>query len=403
MFLFAIIVSNIYIMVSYIIGGLIMPFKRQRPDLVLSEADTTKLQTISKSRKEPYAKVRRAGILLSYSRNESINSIAKKVGVSRPTVEKCIDKALRGGIETALVDLKRSGGPPSISTDAKIWVINLACTKPKDHGYASELWTISQLAKHVRKNCEAAGHTCLSNAGKSTIHRILNKASIKPHKIQYYLEKRDPEFEEKMAQVLYVYKEVEILNEKLENDEIEQNFATLSYDEKPGIQAIENIAADLSPVVGEKSTWSRDYEYRRHGTLSLLAGIDLHDGRVIGIVRDRHRSREFIEFLEKVDSEYPKEWKLRIILDNHSAHISKETMSALSKYPNRFEFIFTPKHGSWLNLIEMFFSKMSRSFLRAIRVKSKDELRDRIMKYLDEINIEPVVFRWKYKLDEILV
>jgi len=403
MYRFAIMISNAYIMVSQIYGGLIMPFQRKRPDLVLSDEDNAKLQTIAKSGKEPFAKVRRAKMLLSYSMNESINSIAKKVMVSRPTVEKCIDKALSGGIAVALLDLKRKGGPPSITADSKIWVVNLACIKPKDIGYAAEFWSIRQLASHVRKNCEAAGHTCLSKAGKSTIHRILNEASIKPHKIQYYLEKRDSEFEEKMAQVLYVYKEIEILNKKLENDEIERNFTTLSYDEKPGIQAIENIAADLSPVVGEKSTWARDYEYRRHGTLSLLAGIDLHDGRVIGLVRDRHRSREFIEFLEKVDSEYPKEWKLRIILDNHSAHISKETMSALSKYPNRFEFIFTPKHGSWLNLIEMFFSKMSRSFLRAIRVKSKDELRDRIMKYLDEINIEPVVFRWKYKLDEILV
>lgn len=380
-----------------------MPFQRKRPDLILSNEDKAKLQVIAKSGKEPYAKVRRAKMLIAYSRNEPINSIAKKVMVSRPTVEKCVDKALTGGIEIALSDLKRKGGPASITAGSKIWVVNLACIKPKDIGYAAELWTISQLASHVQKKCTAAGHPCLNKAGKSTIHRILNEGSIKPHKIKYYLEKRDPEFEEKMAQVLYVYKEIEILNEKLEKNDIKRKFTTLSYDEKPGIQAIENVAADLAPVAGKKPTWARDYEYHRHGTLSLLAGIDLHDGRVIGLVRDRHRSREFIEFLEKVDSEYPKEWKLRIILDNHSAHISKETMSALAKYPNRFEFIFTPKHGSWLNLVEMFFSKMSRSFLRAIRVKSKDELRERIMKYLDEINIEPVVFRWKYKLDEIIV
>jgi transposase len=380
-----------------------MPFKRKRPDLVLSLDDMNKLQKISKSRKEPYAKVRRAKILLEYSENESINSIAKNNKVSRPTVEKCIDKALSGGIETALEDLKRKSGRATITADSKIWVVNLACMKPKDIGYASEFWTISQLANHVRQNCEAAGHSCLNKAGKSTIYRILNEASIKPHKIQYYLEKRDPEFEEKMAQVLYVYKEIEILNKRIDNKEIRQKFTTISYDEKPGIQAIENIAADLAPVIGRSPTWARDYEYRRHGTLSLLAGIDLHNGRVIGLVRDRHRSQEFVEFLEKVDSEYPKDWKIRIILDNHSSHISKETMSALKKYPNRFEFIFTPKHGSWLNLIEMFFSKMSRSLLRGIRVKSKDELKTRIIKYLEEVNKEPVVFRWKYKLDEILV
>jgi len=380
-----------------------MPFVRKRADLVLTEEDNKKLEAISKSRKEPYLRVIRAKILIAYSKKESINSIAKTNKVSRPTVEKCIDKALSGGIELALSDLKRKGGPSKITANSKIWVINIACKKPKDIGYSSELWTINQLASHVRNNCKAAGHECLIRAGKSTIHRILNEASIKPHKIKYYLEKRDPEFEKKMAQVLFVYKDIEILNKKLEKGEITRKFTTLSYDEKPGIQAIENIAADLSPVLGEKSTWSRDYEYRRHGTLSLLAGIDLHDGRVIGLVRDRHRSREFTEFIEKVHSEYPKDWKLRIILDNHSSHISKETMRALSKYPNRFEFIFTPKHGSWLNLIEMFFSKMSRSFLRSIRVKSKEELRNRILKYLDEINMEPVVFRWKYKLDEITV
>jgi len=380
-----------------------MPFQRKRADLILSHEDNVKLQAIAKSGKEPFAKVRRAKMLLAYSMKESINSIAKTIGVSRPTVERCIDKALTGGIEIALSDLKRKGGPPSITADAKIWVVHLACTKPKEHGYAAELWSISQLANHVRKKCEVAGYSCLCTAGKSTIHRVLNEASIKPHKIHYYLERRDSEFEEKMAQVLYVYKEIEILNERLEAGKIGRKFTTISYDEKPGIQAIENIAADLPPIAGNKSTWGRDYECRRHGTLSLLAGIDLHDGKVIGLIRDRHRSREFIDFLKQIDSQYPKDWKIRIILDNHSSHISKETVGALSKYPNRFEFVFTPKHGSWLNLVEMFFSKMSRTFLRAIRVQSKDELRNRIMKYLDEVNMQPVVFRWKYKLDEVLV
>ncbi len=380
-----------------------MPFKRKRPDLILTEAEKKKLQTISRSSKEAFSRVQRARILLAYSTNEAINAIAKRENITRPTVEKCVDKALTGGIEVALSDLKRKGGPPKITAEAKLWVINLACTKPTEHGYASELWTISQLAKHVRNHCQAERQPCLSKAGKSTIHRILNEVSIKPHKIKYYLEKRDPDFKEKMAQVLYIYKEVQILNEKLESGEIERNFTTLSYDEKPGIQATENLSVDLPPIQGKYATWARDYEYRRHRTVSLLAGIDLHDGRVIGLVRDRHRSKEFIEFLKTVDRSYPKDWKIRIILDNHSVHISKETMRALSEFPNRFEFIFTPKHGSWLNLIEIFFSKMARTFLRSIRVKSKAELKQRILKYLEEVNMEPVVFRWKYKLDEIVV
>jgi transposase len=102
-----------------------------------------------------------------------------------------------------------------------------------------------------------------------------------------------------------------------------------------------------------------------------------------------------------VDQAYPATAKIRIVLDNHSAHISKETRQYLATVPNRFEFIFTPKHGSWLNLVEGFFSKMTRSMLRGIRVASKEELKQRILKYLDEVNETPVVFRWKYAIDSL--
>lgn len=206
-----------------------------------------------------------------------------------------------------------------------------------------------------------------------------------------------------MAQVLMVYKEVQIANEKAKGERL---WSVISYDEKPGIQAVGNTASDLPPVPGKYPAMARDSEYRRYGTVILLAGIDLHNGQVTGIVRDRHRSREFIEFLSVLDQRYPTDWKLRIILDNHSAHVSKEKIQWLKKYPNRFEFIHTPKHGSWLNLIEIFFSKMVRSFLRFIRVSSKEDLKERIEKYLNKMNEEneePVIFRWKYKMDEILV
>ena len=118
---------------------------------------------------------------------------------------------------------------------------------------------------------------------------------------------------------------------------------------------------------------------------------------------DRHRSREFVMFLQMLDNQYFPAAKIRIILDNHSAHISKETREYLSSVPNRFEFIFTPKHGSWLNLIEMFFAKMTKTMLRGIRVSSKEELKERIRKYIDEVNETPVIFRWKYGLDKISV
>ena len=132
--------------------------------------------------------------------------------------------------------------------------------------------------------------------------------------------------------------------------------AIVSYDEKPGIQAIATTAPDLPPVPGVHAAFAREHEYKRHGTVSLLAGIDLVTGKVHALVKDRHRSREFIEFLKLLDAAYPAATAIKLILDNHSAHISKETKAWLAEQPaHRFEFTFTPKHGSWLNLIEGFF------------------------------------------------
>jgi transposase len=183
--------------------------------------------------------------------------------------------------------------------------------------------------------------------------------------------------------------------------DVSSMIAILSYDEKPGIQAIGTTSVDLPAVPGTYSTILRDYEYVRRGTVSLLAGIDLLTGTVHGLPVDRHRSREFIQFLQIVDSAYPKTATIRMILDNHSAHISKETRGYLASVPNRFDFVFTPKHGSWLNIVETFFAKMAHTFLRSIRVESKQELKDRMLKYLDEVNAEPVVFRWRWTLGSI--
>jgi transposase len=376
-----------------------MPFKSKRSTLELEKKDIEFLENLAASRTEQYAKVKRARILLAYARGETISGIARKEHTNRPVVERCVDKALSGGIMTALRDLARQGRPPEITDEDKSWVIHMACTKPTEYGYAADRWTFAQLAKHIREHAEENGYPALTRMGKSGLHNILSKAQIKPHKTTYYLEKRDEQFEAKMAQVLVVYKQVQQAREGTGPEK----HTVLSYDEKPGIQAIENIAPDLAPIAGTFPNWSRDHQYKRHGTLSLLAGIDLYDGHILGLVRDRHRSKEFIEFLSLSDDYYPNDWRIRIILDNHSSHISKETMSWLKSKPNRFEFIYTPKHGSWLNLIEMFFSKMTRAFLRSLRVKTKEELKQRIEKYLDEVNADPVVFKWKYKLEEIIV
>jgi len=355
------------------------------------------LEQISRARTEPNHRVERARMMLAYAAGESVSAVARALGTNRPRVERCLSKALEMGAMAALKDLPGRGHPPVITDDARAWFISLACQKPKDLGYSYELWTTDLLAKHIRKHCKKHGHPSLKKLGRGTVSKLLSHAEIRPHKIQYYLERRDPEFDRKMAEVLCVYKEVELLREAGTDSMI----AVLSYDEKPGIQAIGVTAPDLAPVEGEHSCWGRDHEYVRHGTVTLMAAIDLLTGHVHGHVVDRHRSLEFVGFLKSLDQHYPAEMKIRVVLDNHSAHISKETRTYLATVPNRFEFVFTPKHGSWLNLIESFFAKMAKSLLRGIRVPSKAELKARILLYLKEINKAPVVFRWKYNLDTV--
>jgi transposase len=372
--------------------------RKLRKQLQLSEQEMVQLKAYSVSRTESSSKVQRSRIIIDYSSGMTIARIVRKYSTNRPLVERTVDKAIEFGPITALDDLPRSGRPSEITDDAKAWVVSIACEPPTKFGFAAETWTYSALAKYIQKNCTEAGYASLINTGKSFLNNVLSKSNIKPHKISYYLERKDPEFDIKMASVLHVYKEVALIND---DNLCANKHTTVSYDEKPGIQAIKNIAPQLQPVPNVHNTIGRDYEYKRLGTVSLLAAIDLHTGRIIPIIRDRHRSKEFIEFLKELDNQYPDDWKIRVVLDNHSSHISKETRAFLQANPERFEFVFTPKHGSWLNMIEMFFSKIARGFLRHIRVNTKEELIQRIYKGIEEINQEPVVFRWKYKMEEI--
>lgn len=363
--------------------------KRKTAPLLLTGNERERLEKISGSRTASRREVERSKILLEYSDGIDIVQISKNVGVSRPTVYKCIGKALAMGVDAGLKDSYHRPFEPVITMEAKTWVIHLACSKPKDYGYAAELWTRNSLAKYVRLHCNKEGHPSLCRAAGATVQRILKENKLRPDKVRYYLEKRDPDFEKKMREILVVYQDVALWHEG------KKEIYTVSVDEKPGVQAIENTAPDLPPVPGKHNEWSRDHEYIRHGTLSILASLDLQDGHVLARVEERHRSCEFIGLLKDLDAYYPQDAMIRIILDNHSAHISKETRAYLATRPNRFCYVHTPTHGSWLNLVETLFGKMARTFLKQIRVKSKQELKERILAGIREINMDPVVHRWK--------
>lgn len=364
------------------------------------------LRSLTRQRTNQAQVVDRAKTLLYKAEGMSNGKIADRVDVNINTVKLCLKKYKEGGIQRALFDDQRSGRRVEITDDAVAWIIAVACQRPADLGYAQELWTLKNLHKHIQDHAGEAGYPRLMTITKPMIQKILKKSDIKPFKIKYYCEKRDPDFEAKMHDVLVVYKQVAMQFD--ENGDIiipEEGpvIHTVSCDEKPGIQAIATTCDDLRPT-GSTGCVYRDYEYKRLGTLSLIAGIDLLTGQAIPVVSETHKSSDFICLLKKFDELYPEGDIIRIICDNHSAHKSKEIQNYLATRPaDRFIFVFTPTHGSWLNLIESFFSKMTRQMLKGIRVKSKEELAKRIYLYFDEVNAEPVLFRWTYKLDEVSV
>jgi len=372
-----------------------MAGKTRRSKLVLTDEDKAELEQLARSRTAPHREKQRAAILLGYYAGESIASIGRRLGMTRLSVSKWVAKALAVGPMAALKDNYHRPKDPAIGDDAKTWVVHLACSKPKDLGYAAEVWSRQALARHVREHAGEAGFPALSRAAKATVQRILAAQPLHPEKVQYYLERRDPDFEAVMRKVLIVYQDVELQNAMRAAGMIASSVITVSVDEKPGVQAIANTAPDLPPVPGKHPKIGRDHEYERLGTCSILAALDLQDGHITARVEDRHRSAEFTSLLSDLDARYPPECTIRIILDNHSAHLSKETQAFLAKHPNRFQYVLTPKHGSWLNIVETLFGKMARTFLRHIRVQSLDELKTRILKGVAEINAAPVVHRWK--------
>ena len=377
---------------------------RKPSTINLTVEDRKYLETQTRARTIQAQTVNRARILLLKADGCSIDDIADKVGVNRKSVMLCLNKYAEGGIENALFDAPGRGRNAEITDDEKTWIINIACQKPINFGYAAETWTYAKLTSHINKNAESAGYTRLSTIHKSTVHRILDEAEIKPFRIRYYCENRDPDFDSKMHNVLLVYKQLSMQFDEdghfIPWEEDKEVVHVLSYDEKPGIQAIATTSEDLLPD-GCHSTVSRDYEYKRLGTLSLLAGIDLQTGEAIPLVSETHNSKDYIEFLKILNNKHPEGDKIRIVLDNLKVHTSEETRKYLATVPGRFEFVFTPKHGSWLNLVEGFFSKLTRQSLKGIRVKTKSELVERIYKYFEEINDTPVVYHWKYRLDEV--
>lgn len=180
---------------------------------------------------------------------------------------------------------------------------------------------------------------------------------------------------------------------------LDEGVHTISVDELTGIVALGTTSPDLMPTK-EHGVIKRDCEYMRFGMVTLIAGKDIGTGEEFALVSDTHKACDFIEFLKLLDARYPKGDKIRLVLDNLIVHKSKAVKAFLATMPGRFELVFTPIHGSWLNLVERFFSKIRRQLLRGLRVKSKEELVDLIYEYFRQDNESPVPFKWNCHMDE---
>ncbi len=383
---------------------------RTRKKLALSEEDLKILRTLADSQTASKRSVERAKIILLVHAGKTNSEVAEEVNVCTATVNKVVKKWATFGVMHALEDLARPGQPQKITSEAKAWVVHLACQRPEDvlAGPLAQLWTIQSLTKYVHSHCEKEGYPSLLSVSYSKIWTILNDDSIKPRQANYYLVKKDHDFSEENKVAMILYKRVEWILQVVD-DEMTDNRkaddlsgkAVISCEEKPKIQAVVNIAPELPPVT-RHGAMTGNYEYRRESTISLLAGIDLLSGEVTGLLRDTHKSQDFIDFLNLLDTKYESDLTLKIILDHQSVHRSKLVMDYLGTKPGRFQFTFPQVHSSWLNLVENFFGKLIKQSLNKLSVTSKEELISFISRWIEALNGDPVVYRWKWKPEDIL-
>lgn len=367
-----------------------MQATQKREAIVLNEEQVQRLQTILSSKTGSRSAVVRARVLLRYTRGEPIKAIARHEGVSRPTVQLCIDKALSGGIETAIQDLARPGRPRSITPEGRAWVMHLACSRPMDHGYQAEIWTLSQLTTHIKKHALQAGHGCLEHASKYMIRRIIKESPQSPHNVAYYFDKESLEASNETASVLFVSKEVQLFRSPLLTPSAAHSEGKNGNSSRKAIQPFE-LTADLAPELRSHPLWFRDHEQQPVGEITLMVGIDLLDGRIVALVHNKSRNHGIGDFLKTMDSFYPSTWRIRIVPGSAAAALSRNNMKVFRNYPNRFELDESRSEGLWLSLLEVFFTRMITSFLRSLRVGSKAELIHHLNQYLDEINLLTVV------------
>jgi transposase len=331
------------------------------------------LKSWLRSRTLPRRQVERAQILLAAARGESSRSIAEEVGVARGTVLQWIRRYEAEGLEGIERDRPRSGRPRKITPVVEEAIIQKTISESPPPEVATH-WSSRLLAKTMRlKHVD--------------IWRVWQKYGLKPHQIRRFKLSRDPRLIEKIHDVVGLY-----LNPPA-------NAAVFSFDEKSQIQALDRTQPGLPLKRGRAGTMTHDY--KRHGTTTLFAALNVATGETIHECMPRHRAKEFLKFLKKIEASIEPDLDLHVILDNYATHKHKTVRAWLKRHP-RVHLHFVPTGASWLNLVERLFSELHERQLKRLAVTSVDQLKTVILRYLDNRNTDPKPFIWTKSAKSII-
>lgn len=347
-----------------------MPRGRPRAPMTVTDSQREVLEEYVRRPTTTQRKALRARVILLSSSGLTNTEVADSLGINNSTVSKWRNRFIEQGVE-GLVDAPRSGTPRKITDeDIETVVVKTLEEVPKDATH----WS-------TRRMAEAVGMS------QSTIARIWRAFGLKPHLVETYKLSSDPFFVEKVRDVVGLY-----LNPP-------ENAVVLSVDEKSQIQALDRTQPMLPMRPGQAER--RTHDYKRHGTTSLFAALNVATGEVIGKCYSRHRSVEFKRFLEEIDQAVPPEFDIDLILDNYATHKTALIHNWLVQHP-RFRLHFTPTSASWINLVERAFAELTEKQLKRGSHRSTKELTDAILRWVDTHNEDPRPFKWTKSADEIL-
>ena len=343
---------------------------RPKKPLVVTTEEREALSALIRRRKTANALSMRARMVLLAADGLDNKLIATKLGVSGATVgmwrKRFLERRLDG-----LYDEPRVGRPRVIGDD-KVEEVVVATLESKPEGATH--WSTRDLAKKL-------------DLSQSTVSRIWRAFGLKPHREDGFTLSKDPQLVEKVRDIVGLYLSPP------------ENAAVFCVDEKTAVQALERTQPLLPMRPGQAAR--RSHDYTRHGSIDLFAALDVATGEVIGRMRERHRSIEFVKFLDEIDENVPAHLEVHVILDNLSTHKTPKVHRWLTKHP-RFHLHFTPTHSSWMNLVERWFAGLTEKQLRRGSHRSKKELRAAIDAYVSRTNRDPKPFVWVKTADEIL-